>query len=135
MPSSANSRQHTRVQTSIRTPVLIKYAQRSSAQGDILDISVTSIAMKVGKSFREEEMLNQKVRLNFSLPNEEGENGYVIMDIEAKVTYISQKDDTTKIVVMLGNLPKPYDDYLLRYMYNRQKELIFEIKKATKAYN
>ena len=135
MPSSANSRQHTRVQTSIRTPVLIKYAQRSSAQGDILDISVTSIAMKVGKSFREEEMLNQKVRLNFSLPNEEGENGYVIMDIEAKVTYISQKDDATKIVVLLGNLPKPYDDYLLRYMYNRQKELIFEIKKATKAYN
>ncbi|AOO65396.1 PilZ domain-containing protein [Sulfurospirillum halorespirans] len=135
MRSSANSRQHTRVQTSIRTPVLIKYAQRSSAQGDILDISVNSIAMKVGKSFREEEMLNQKVRLNFSLPNEEGENGYVIMDIEAKVTYISQKDDATKIVVLLENLPKPYDDYLLRYMYNRQKELIFEIKKATKAYN
>ena len=135
MPSSANSRQHTRVQTNIRTPVLIKYAQRSSAQGDILDISVNSIAMKAGKSFREEEMMNQKVRLNFSLPNEEGENGYVIMDIEAKVTYISQQEDFTKIVVMLENLPKPYDDYLLRYMYNRQKELIFEIKKATKAYN
>jgi len=135
MPSSANSRQHTRVQTSIRTPVLIKYAQRSSAQGDILDISVNSIAMKAGKSFREEEMLNKKVRLNFSLPNDEGENGYVIMDIEAIVTYISQKDDITKIVVMIENLPKPYDDYLLRYMYNRQKELIFEIKKATKAYN
>ena len=135
MPSSANNRQHTRVQTSIRTPVLIKYAQRSSAQGDILDISVNSIAMKVGKSFREEEMLNQKVRLNFSLPNEEGEHGYVIMDIEAKVTYVFQKDDSTKIVVLLENLPKPYDDYLLRYMYNRQKELIFEIKKATKAYN
>lgn len=135
MPNSANNRQHTRVQTSIRTPVLIKYAQRSSAQGDIIDISVNSIAMKVGKSFREEEMLNQKVRLNFSLPNEEGENGYVIMDIEAKVTYIAQREDYTKIVVMLENLPKPYDDYLLRYMYNRQKELIFEIKKATKAYN
>ncbi|WP_263832930.1 pilus assembly protein PilZ [Sulfurospirillum oryzae] len=135
MPSSANNRQHTRVQTSVRTPVLIKYAHRSSAQGDILDISVNSIAMKVGKSFREEEMLNQKVRLNFSLPNEEGENGYVIMDIEATVTYIAQRDDFTKIVVMLGNLPKPYDDYLLRYMYNRQKELITEIRRATKAYN
>lgn len=135
MPSSANNRQHTRVQTSIRTPVLIKYAHRSSAQGDIIDISVNSIAMKVSKSFREEEMLNQKVRLNFSLPNEEGDNGYVIMEIEAKVTYILQKDEFTKIVVMLDKLPKPYDDYLLRYMYNRQKELIFEIKKATKAYN
>ena len=135
MPSSANNRQHTRVQTSIRTPVLIKYAHRSSAQGFIIDISVNSIAMKVSKSFREEEMLNQKVRLNFSLPNEEGDNGYVIMEIEAKVTYILQKDEFTKIVVMLDKLPKPYDDYLLRYMYNRQKELIFEIKKATKAYN
>jgi len=91
MPNSANNRQHTRVQTSIRTPVLIKYAHRSSAQGDILDISVNSIAMKVSKVFREEEMLNQKVRLNFSLPNEEGENGYVIMDIEAKVTHIAQR--------------------------------------------
>lgn len=135
MPSSANNRQHTRVQTSIRTPVLIKYAQRSSAQGDIIDISVNSIAMKVSKLLREEEILNQKVRLSFSLPNEEGENGYVVMDIEAKVTYMLHKDEHTKIVVLLENLPKPYDDYLLRYMYNRQKELIFEIKKATKAYN
>ena len=133
--SSANSRQHTRVQTNIRTPVLIKYAHRSSAQGELIDISVNSIAMKVTKSFREEEMLQQSVRLNFSLPNDADENGYVIMDIPAKVTYIGTRDDYTKIVVMIENLPKPYDDYLLHYMYNRQKELIFEIKRATKAYN
>lgn len=135
MPTSANNRQHTRVQTNIRTPVLIKYAQRSSAQGDILDISVNSIAMKVSKLFREEELNNQNVRLNFSLPHESGDNGYVIMDISAKVTYIAPCNDYTKIVVMLDNLPKPYDDYLLKYMYERQKELIFEIKRATKAYN
>lgn len=135
MTSSANSRQHTRVQTNVRTPVLIKYAHRSSAQGEVIDISVNSIAMKVTKSFREEEMMNQHVRLNFSLPYEEGENGYIIMDIEAKVTYIGHTDDATKIVVSLENLPKPYDDYLLRYMYTRQKELISEIKRATKAYN
>lgn len=135
LASSANNRQHTRVQTSVRTPVLIKYAHRSSAQGEIIDISVNSIAMKVTKSFREEEMMNQYVRLNFSLPYEDGENGYIIMDIEAKVTYIAHTDDYTKIVVSLGNLPKPYDDYLLRYMYTRQKELISEIRRATKAYN
>lgn len=135
MTSSANSRQHTRVQTSVRTPVLIKYAHRSSAQGEVIDISVNSIAMKVTKSFREEEMTNQLVRLNFSLPYEEGDNGYIVMDIEAKVTYIGPIDDATKIVVSLENLPKPYDDYLLRYMYTRQKELISEIKRATKAYN
>lgn len=135
LSNSANSRQHTRVQTSVRTPVLIKYAQRSSAQGDIIDISVNSIAMRISKAFPEDEMLNQKVRLNFSLPNEAGENGYVVMDIEAKITFIAQKGDHSKVVAMVENLPKPYDDYLLRYMYTRQKELITEIKRATKAYN
>ncbi|ACZ12302.1 pilus biosynthesis protein PilZ [Sulfurospirillum deleyianum] len=136
LPNSANSRQHTRVQTSFRTPIVIKYAKRSSAQGDILDISVNSIAMKIKKLFREEELKESKVHLNFSLPNDTGEYGYVIMDIDAKVTHISQLDeDHTKVVVLLDDLPKPYDEYLLHYMYARQKELILEIRRATKAYN
>jgi len=135
MPNSANSRQHTRVQTNIRTPILIKYAQHSSAQGDILDISVNSIAIKVKKNFRKEEIVNHHIKLNFSLPDEEGEHGYVIMDIAAKVISLIQKEDHTKVIVMLDNLPKPYDSYLLRYMYSRQKELIAELKRATKAYN
>jgi hypothetical protein len=135
LSNSANNRQHTRVQTSVRTPVLIKYAHRSSAQGEILDISVNSMAIKVNKMFREEEILHNRVKLNFSLPHEEGEHGYVIMDIEAKVASIIQTAEYVKVIVMLDNLPKPYDDYLLHYMYNRQKELIFEIKRATKAYN
>jgi len=135
MPNSANSRQHTRVQTNIRTPILIKYAQHSSAQGDILDISINSIAVKIKKNFRKEEIINHHIRLNFSLPDEEGEHGYVIMDISAKVISLIQKEDYTKVVVMLDNLYKPYDGYLLRYMYNRQKELISELRRATKAYN
>ena len=135
MPNSANNRQHTRVQTSIRTPILIRYGNKASAQGEILDISVNSIAMKVnGKSIKE-DIKNQTIKLNFSLPNETGENGYVIMDIEAKVTCVLHKEDYSKVVVMLGALHKPYDDYLLHYMYTRQKELILEIRRATKVYN
>ncbi|MBP6497505.1 MAG: pilus assembly protein PilZ, partial [Campylobacteraceae bacterium] len=135
MPHSANNRQHTRVQTNIRTPILIRYGNKASAQGEILDISVNSIAMKVnGKSIKE-DIKNQTIKLNFSLPNETGENGYVIMDIEAKVTCVLHKEDYSKVVVMLGALHKPYDDYLLHYMYTRQKELILEIRRATKVYN
>lgn len=135
MPYSANNRQHTRVQTTIRTPILIRYAQKSSAQGEIIDISINSIAIRCNNKLMKHELLNQSVRLNFSLPSEEGENGYVIMDITAKVTYVSESEDHTKVVVMLGALKKPYDDYLLSYMYSRQKELILEIRRATKVYN
>lgn len=135
MPYSANNRQHTRVQTTIRTPILIRYAQKSSAQGEIIDISINSIAIRCNNKLMKHELLNQPVRLNFSLPSEEGENGYVIMDITAKVTYVSESEDHTKVVVMLGALKKPYDDYLLSYMYSRQKELILEIRRATKVYN
>ena len=135
MPYSANNRQHTRVQTSIRTPVLIRYAQKSSAQGEIIDISINSIAIRCNNKLMKHELLNQMVRLNFSLPSEEGENGYVIMDIHAKVTYVGESEDHTKVVVILDTLKKPYDDYLLSYMYTRQKELILEIRRATKVYN
>lgn len=135
MPYSANDRQHTRVQTTIQTPILIRYAQKSSAQGEIIDISINSIAIRCNNKLMKHELLNQPVRLNFSLPSEEGENGYVIMDITAKVTYVSESEDHTKVVVMLGALKKPYDDYLLSYMYSRQKELILEIRRATKVYN
>lgn len=131
---SANNRQHTRVQTSIRTPILIKYGNKASAQGEICDISVNSVAIRVSKSIKE-DIKNQTIKLNFSLPNEEGENGYIVMDIEAKVTFVAQHDEYTKVVVMLGALHKPYDDYLLHYMYTRQKELILEIRRASKVYN
>lgn len=134
MPYSANNRQHTRVQTSIRTPLVIKYGQKSSLQGEIIDISVNSIAVKCGKSLKD-NMLNQMVRLHFSLPYENGENGYVVVEAEGKITYVAENEEFTKIVMLLNPLKKPNDDYLLNYMYTRQKELILEIKRATKVYN
>lgn len=134
MANSANSRQHTRVQTSIRTPIVIRYSLKSSLQGEIIDISVNSIAIKCGKSLKE-NLLNQMARLHFSLPNEEAENGYVVVEAEGKITYVAENEEFTKVVVLLNPLKKPNDDYLLNYMYTRQKELILEIKRATRVYN
>jgi hypothetical protein len=34
---------------------------------------------------------------------------------------------------MLEDLKKPYDSYMLKYMYVRQKELIIELKKSARA--
>lgn len=134
MAHSANNRQHTRVQTSIRTPILLKLQNKTSVQGEILDISVNSVAVKVGKVFKD-DIRNQIVKLNFSLPSDINEHGFITMDIEGKVTFVSANNDSMKIVIMLENLNKPYDEYLLKYMYNRQKELILEVRRATKVYN
>ena len=41
--TSANNRQHTRVQPSIRMPITIKYG-RYSYQGEVMDISTQSVA-------------------------------------------------------------------------------------------
>ena len=134
MANSANSRQHTRVQTSFRTPIVMKYGQKSLLNGEIIDISVNSIAMKCAKVLKD-SVQNQAVRLHFSLPNEEAENGYAVIEAEGKVTYVGENEEYTKVVALLNPLKKPNDDYLLHYMYARQKELILEIKRATRVYN
>lgn len=135
MPYSANSRQHTRVQTTVRTPVLVKYGAKLSFQGEVIDISINSIALRCNIKTIKSNLVNETVRLTFSLPYEQAENGYVVLDIEGKVTFMNDFEEFTKIVVMLKELNKPYDEYLLQYMYERQKELILEIRRATKAYN
>ena len=102
--------------------------------GEIIDISVNSIAMKCAKVLKD-SVQNQAVRLHFSLPNEEAENGYAVIEAEGKVTYVGENEEYTKVVALLNPLKKPNDDYLLHYMYARQKELILEIKRATRVYN
>lgn len=60
--------------------------------------------------------------------------GFVEIKIEAKVTYIGEYEDIyTKAVFILDEIEKPFDSYMLNYMYTRQKELILELKRAVKA--
>ncbi|MDD3463516.1 MAG: diguanylate cyclase [Sulfurospirillaceae bacterium] len=130
LSTSANNRQHTRVQTNIRTPILIKH-QRTSLQGEIIDISINSIAIKLS-FFPKEHLLGSLVKLYFSLPDDSIEEGVATMEIDVIITHVLNFNEGAKVVTMLQKLEKPYDEYLLRYMYSRQKELILEVKKATK---
>ncbi len=130
LKTSANNRQHTRVQPSLRTPIMIKYG-KYSYQGDIMDISTNAIAIKFNR-IMDEKILNKDVELKFKLPDDDEENGFVYMEIEGKITYIGELDTNKSKVVVMLNLVRPYDSYLLKYMYQRQKELILELKKAVK---
>ncbi|WP_458701654.1 PilZ domain-containing protein [Sulfurospirillum sp. 1307] len=133
LETSANNRKTTRVQPSIRTPINVMF-EKSSFQGMILDISTQAIAIILNHSLSSETK-NKKVKLRFKFPNESSENGFVIMDIEGNVMFVQEVGQTkTKLVVGL-ELEQPYDSYLLKYMYDRQKELILELKRAVKVHN
>ncbi|MCF6172356.1 MAG: PilZ domain-containing protein [Campylobacteraceae bacterium] len=130
MNFSANNRQHTRVQPRIRMPISIKY-KKLMFQGQVLDISTKAIAIILNHNIKD-EYLYKNIKLSFMLPNSSNELGYDLMDIEAQVVNLCELDETKSKLVAMLNLEKPYDTYMLSYMYNRQKELIMELKRAAK---
>jgi hypothetical protein len=127
---SANNRQHTRVQPRIRMPISLKYL-KYTYQGEILDISTQAIAFVLNHVTKDDYMYKD-VQLSFRIPNSSNEYGYDLMDIEAKVVNLIEIGETKTKVIAMINLEKPYDSYLLKYMYDRQKELIIELKQASK---
>jgi hypothetical protein len=128
--SSANSRQYTRVQTRVRTPIAVKQ-YRKGIQGEIVDISLKSVALTTRQSL-ESFKQNAAAQYEFRLPDETKEEGYCTIRGIGEITYLKNVDmHENKLVVML-NLKSPYDADLLRYMYMRQKELIGELKALSK---
>ena len=128
--ASANNRQHTRVQPSMRTPIAIKYG-KYSYQGEIMDISTQSVALKLN-NLLDSELALKKVEVKFKLPDSSNEEGFSYIDVDGKVVHIGEIGMTKSKVVIMLDLQKPYDSYLLKYMYDRQKELILELKRAIK---
>ncbi len=127
--NSANNRQHTRVQPTVRTPVVIK-KDKFIKYGEVLDLSINSIAIRV-KQVVDNSLIGSKVDLSFKLPNDKSEDGFSAININAEVKMIFQFEDFSKIVIML-NESDGTDASILRYVYLRQKELIFELRKAIK---
>jgi len=127
---SANNRQHTRVQPSIRMPLTFRYG-KYSYQGEVLDISTQAIAIKFNYSLSD-ELQAKEVELQFKIPDDSMNEGFAFMDVTGKVVNVSEVDVTKSKIIVMINLEAPYDSYLLKYMYDRQKELILELKRAIK---
>jgi len=125
LKASANNRQYIRIQSDHRMHVTMTSA-KSAMSGTIMDISIKSIACKVGslKSLPELESL---ILLQFNLPLATAEDGMVNMVVEGRVQYVQPADEFTKIVVVL-DLQEPFESYLIDYIYSRQQALINEIK-------
>lgn len=125
LKASANARQHIRIQSDHRMHLTIN-AIKNVISASILDISIKSIACRVNNA-KGIPPVGTMVTLHFHLPSKRSDDGVVSMLVTGKVEFIKELDDYTKVVVLL-DLEEPYESFLIEYLYERQQELISEIK-------
>lgn len=130
--SSANARKYSRVTCQTRTPLVLTY-HGGTLNGEVLDISVTSIAVKVKLIKNMDILKEKKVKLAFTLPTQTNIDGFVKLNLEADVTFIANVDNTSSKIVCDLNEDSGNEAILMEYVYNRQKEIIVEVKKMVKA--
>ncbi len=125
---SANSRKYSRVTCSQRTPITIIH-DKGTLNGSILDISMNSIAIQTRLYDNIDSLELSVVTLNFTLPNNSAE-GYVKLSLEAEVKFIMCDKDFCKVIVNLYE-NQASESILMEYVYNRQKEIIIELKRQS----
>ena len=75
----------------------------------------------------------QKSSLVFNIINKGSEDGYVQLTLKAEVIVVTPKDTDAYYKVVCDLEQDSHDlDILLQYVYERQKELIIELKKMSK---
>ena len=131
LDTNANARKYSRVTFSAKSFVVLSY-KNATLNGEILDISVTSIAIasKYAKLF--DYIGDQKVALTFVLPNATNVDGHTKMRLDAQVVFSAcDRDGNCKIVCEFIH-DESAEALLMEYVYNRQKEIIIELKKMAK---
>ncbi len=129
---NANARRYSRVTCSSRTPIVISHFG-STLSGEILDISVTSIAVKVKYAKAVDNLKATTVTLSFVLPSKSSEEGYVKVSIEAKVSFLFCEEGVCKIICELIK-DNSNEATLMEYVYDRQKDIIIEVKKIARQF-
>jgi len=130
---NANSRKYSRVTCSQRTPISILHS-RSTLSGEILDISMNSIAIKTRVYQGIENLKLNPVTLNFTLPVKSSEDGYMKLTLDADVMFTMCDEKYCKVVVNIEE-NQDHEAILMEYVYDRQKEIIVELKKQTTMLN
>jgi len=126
---NANARKYSRVTCANRVPVSIKY-DKGTMNGHILDISMNSIAIQTRIYKNMDGLKVSKILLNFTLPSNKNDLGYVHFSLEAKVIFTIIAGDHCKLIVNLFE-NKDSESNLMEYVYDRQKDIIVELKKHT----
>lgn len=125
--SSINARKHGRV-TCERTTNIAIAAGGTTIKGQILDLSLVSIAVKLPYSKVLDKLEGEEVSLSFELSLKKNNLSNTIMR-KAKVQKIFVNDEK-KIAKMVCDLYENSDNehILMEYIFQRQKSIIKEIK-------
>jgi hypothetical protein len=130
---SANARKYSRVTCSQRTPISIVH-NKGTLNGEVLDISMNSIAIKTRLYQNIESLKTTEVSLKFTLPITSSEEGYMKLTLTSEVMFTACDEEFCKVVVNLYE-DQVYEAILMEYVYDRQKEIIVELKKQSAMLN
>ena len=132
LKTNANSRKYARVTTHIKIPIQIN-TKGFSANGALLDLSIKSIAIQAKNIAKLPMVKPGKATLIFNLPSKTSEDGYTQLNIKADIIVVTPVDKTEHYKVICDlDQNSHYLDTILKYVYERQKELIIELKKMAK---
>lgn len=132
LKTNANARMYARVTPSRKTPVTVNESGHV-ANGIILDLSIKSIAISMKNTLAQTLFKQTRVSLVFNLPNKNSLNGYVQVSLDATVMLVTEVDNMGYYKVICDLEQETHDiNVISQYVYERQKELIIELKKRSK---
>ena len=131
LKTNINSRRYSRVTTSNKTPISLS-VDGVNLSGFILDLSIKSIAIHVRYIQIIDTIKDKNLSLTFNIPNPKAELGYSRINLDGKVMAVITENthNTSKIVCDIDEY-NTHDSILIQYIYQRQKELILELKKRS----
>jgi hypothetical protein len=125
---SANNRETTRVQSDFRFPIKMRQ-NKVTHSGEILDLSIRSVAIKFPAAVKA-QFKSGNVEVTFRMPIETLDEGFYQTKITGDlIRFVELKDHRFVKAIILLSLEEPDEGYVLEYIYKRQREIIFEIKK------
>ncbi|MFT5660401.1 MAG: hypothetical protein ACI9TV_001042 [Sulfurimonas sp.] len=132
LKTNANSREYARVTTPIKIPIVVNTSGKI-VNGFILDISIKSIAIRVKHIPKIPILEKNKVSLVFNILDKASEDGYLQLHLSANIIVVTKIDESNHYKIVCDLDQDSHDlDIVLQYVYERQKELIIELKKMAK---
>ena len=132
LKTNANSRAYARVTTPIKIPVAIN-TPNNTVNGVMLDISIKSIAVQIKYAPKIALLEKTRASLIFNIQDKTAEDGYIQLNLPAEIIVVTNIDESGYYKVVCDLDQGSHDlDVVLKYIYDRQKELIIELKKMAK---